>query len=369
MSRRGTKEEFIEKARTIHGDKFNYSKADYRGALSKIEIICQIHGSFWQRAVSHVIGHGCSKCKYEEQNSNTKEFILKAKQIHGSLYDYSETIYGQSKEKIIVICRIHGKFKQRASGHLKGKGCNLCAIDASKIGREDFIRRANEKHNNKYGYEQVVYETNKITVIIYCHIHGEFKQAPNDHLSGAKCPGCSREEANQKLTLTTQEFIEQANIRHNDYYLYSKAIYTHSHEHVIIICPKHGDFSQAPYNHLRGTGCPECFSNISKIEMEWLDYLNIPQEYRHPKKMKIGKQTIKPDAFDPHTNTIYEFYGDYWHGNPKVFSENETNLSNKRSFGELFKNTKQREILLKEAGYNIITIWENDWKEIRKEIK
>ena len=96
------------------------------------------------------------------------------------------------------------------------------------------------------------------------------------------------------------------------------------------------------------------------MECKWLDTLNIPADFRN-KVIKIGNKRVKVDAINLDTNTIYEFYGDYWHGNPKVYNSNDINMSNKITFGELYSRTINRERTIKNAGYKLITIWEDDF--------
>jgi len=130
---------------------------------------------------------------------------------------------------------------------------------------------------------------------------------------------------------------------------------------VKIICGKHGMFEQSPTNHLNGEGCPKCSNKISKPEIKWLDELNVKIEHRNKTiKLKDGS-VIRPDGYDISTNTIYEFYGDYWHGNPSIFNPDDINKRNKKTYGKLFEDTMKREQLIKESGYNLITIWESDY--------
>jgi hypothetical protein len=83
-------EEFIRKAREIHGDKYDYSLVDYKGTKSKIKIICKIHGEFEQRVENHIRRkQGCLKCGIIKNSSINDDFIKKAKEIHGDRYDYS----------------------------------------------------------------------------------------------------------------------------------------------------------------------------------------------------------------------------------------------------------------------------------------
>jgi hypothetical protein len=133
--------EFIQRAKEIHGDKYDYSQTKYTKALEKLKIICPKHGVFEQLATTHLKGSGCHGCGREKINekktSNTKEFIQRAKEIHGDKYDYSQTKYTKALEKLKIICPKHGVFEQQASGHLQGAGCRSCqktGFDPTKPG-------------------------------------------------------------------------------------------------------------------------------------------------------------------------------------------------------------------------------------------
>lgn len=143
--------------------------------------------------------------------------------------------------------------------------------------------------------------------------------------------------------------------------------YKGAHVLINIKCKKHGQFLQTPNSHLRGRGCPSCqWSNSSRMEKEWLDSLGIKKEYRN-KKIIIDGKLFNLDAYIPETKTIYEFYGDYWHGNPNRTYNTDINQKSKISFTELYKRTINRENFLKSKGYKLITIWEEDYiKQIAK---
>jgi len=190
--------EFIEKAKQVHKDKYDYSKVDYNVSIEKVIIICKIHGDFFQTPNNHLTGNGCKKCAteliIEKSKSSTFEFIEKAKKIHGDKYDYSMVEYNNSKKKVTIICKIHGEFKQPPADHLSKKGCVLCGFcNSSKLNRsntEEFIEKAKKKHGNIYDYSKVNYITNRTKVIIVCKNHGEFLIIPYYHLDGAGCCFC-----------------------------------------------------------------------------------------------------------------------------------------------------------------------------------
>ena len=189
-----TTEQFIKEAKAIHGDKYDYSKVNYKGCFEKVCIICPIHGEFWQTPAMHLSGQGCSKCCGRKRKTK-EEFIEDAKKVHGNKYDYSKVNYVNNKTKVIITCPIHGDFLQRPDRHLFGCGCNKCGYDNTaekcKTSLEDFIKRAKEIHGDKYDYSKVVYVNNHTKVCIICPIHGEFWQTPRTHLMGRGCPICN----------------------------------------------------------------------------------------------------------------------------------------------------------------------------------
>lgn len=123
---------------------------------------------------------------------------------------------------------------------------------------EDIIKRFEEIHHGRYNYSKFIYNGMHNKSIIICPIHGEFEQAPHEHLKGAGCKLCANKTIGNKLSYGTETFIEKAKKIHGDKYDYSKVEYRRSNILVNIICPIHGEFKQMPYCHLNGQGCPEC---------------------------------------------------------------------------------------------------------------
>jgi len=198
MPRKLTTKEFIERARIIHGERYDYSKVEYTTYKSKIIIICPIHGAFWQTPCRHLEGYNCLRCACETSQiintSTLNEFINKVTKIHGDKYDYSKVKYVNNKTKVCIICSEHGEFWQTPSGHLNGNGCIECAKiiqgDCRRSSTEQFISASINIHCNKYNYTKVEYTIAHNNVCIICPIHGEFWQAPTSHLVGHGCPHC-----------------------------------------------------------------------------------------------------------------------------------------------------------------------------------
>ena len=148
-----TFDKFLEKARDVHGDKYDYSKSKVENYKIKIEIICKIHGSFFQTPNNHLSGKGCKECGmmstlnhiYENCSSYTEEFIKKSKELHGDTYDYSKVEYTNNSTPVEIKCKEHGSFLQNPKDHLKGHGCHTCGLlkarhflGTSKL-EEDFV--------------------------------------------------------------------------------------------------------------------------------------------------------------------------------------------------------------------------------------
>jgi len=381
-----TTETFIERAILLHGNKYDYSKLEYKKWDEQVEIICVQHGIFWQKASDHLNGRGCLECgRISTATKNTltlTDFLKKANKCHSNFYDYSKVVYKNSTTKIEIICPKHGSFWQSPNSHTDGfvfSGCQKCSIEKRNLNNtyttEIFIKKSEELYGKRFDYSKVCYKHNKIEVEIICPKHGSFFQKPKDHLYGkTSCASCGKELGISKLSLTYNEFVKKANEAHDNFYDYSKVVYKNSRTKIEIICPKHGSFWQPPSSHIHGTrknGCPRCVSSISKISQRWLDYLKVPKIIGTNREVTINidNNKFRVDGYDPQINTIYEFHGDWWHGNPKLYNLHDIHPISKKSYGELLESTQKRSRLLKSAGYNVVSIWESDWKKIEKEIK
>lgn len=157
-------------------------------------------------------------------------------------------------------------------------------------------------------------------------------------------------------------------------YDYSKVVYTSTHDKVEIECSIHGSFYQTPNNHTsKAQGCPRCVSfRSSKISLQWIEHLRTNTglyiqaadcdegEYKIP-----GTQWLA-DGFCSVTNTIYEFHGDYWHGNPLVYNASDMHPVVHITYGELYLRTQSREQSIRDLGFNVVSIWESEWNLVNK---
>ena len=290
-SRRKGLQYFLEQARAVHGDKYDYSKiCSIVNRREKVCIICPIHGEFWQTPYNHTLQkQGCPKCarvlNAQKITKNTEWFLEKARAIHGTRYDYSDTVYTKAQQKLCIICHErddggyeHGRFWITPHAHLShAGGCPKCGHPKHTI--EWFITRAKSIHGDRYDFALTVYENNHTPVIISCPEHGPFSIFPSSFFRGAGCPKCGGRN------LTQEEALEQFVAVHGDRYDYSKVQYINKTTDICIICRKHGEFWQTPFGHLHGQGCPTC--NQSHLE-------NVVELFLKRNRINYEKQKIFP---------------------------------------------------------------------------
>lgn len=201
--------EFIQKSILKHGQKWNYSKVNYTGSRDKIVIICKEHGEFLQTASDHLSGCGCPECDPTKRLTE-EDFIQKSKIKHGEKYDYSKVRYGKNNYDLVeIICEEHGSFLQRPWAHLRGQGCPKCSNNTLMTNLE-FIEKSKGVHDDKFDYSLTDYSGRRKDVTIICKEHGTFKQMARLHLDGWGCKKCksSRLEdyLSQKLGQISEPF-------------------------------------------------------------------------------------------------------------------------------------------------------------------
>ncbi len=197
--RKLTHEEFIEKSVEIHGNKYNYSLCNYINNQIKIKIICQIHGEFEQTPMSHLAGKGCFKCSKSYKLSN-EDFIIKSKQIYKNKFTYEKCNYTGSKNPVLITCKIHGDFTQIAGNHLKHNGCCYCT--RHNLTHEEFILRAKEIHGDIYDYSLIKFINSNLKIKVICKLHGLFEKRAYNLIcnnEGSGCPICRESLGERKI--------------------------------------------------------------------------------------------------------------------------------------------------------------------------
>nr|DAP53676.1 MAG TPA: restriction enzyme [Caudoviricetes sp.] len=330
-------ENVIKNMSNRHNNKFDYSKVIYQNSRSPITIICPKHGEFTTTYEAHMRDTaketgGCRKCVNELTSSRfliPKETIkARIEEVHkgkGYIVDYNS--YGNTCGYVWVECPKHGKWYANVGHFLHGHGCPKCGIEqrtrTQSYTKEDFIRKAREKHGDKYDYSKVVYRGTDIPVEIICPLHGVFWQRPHNHITkkAQGCPECWKTKHPSLRPKQTEIFIKDARAIHGDKYNYDKVEYINNKTPVIVICPEHGEFKVRPDNHLIGkTGCPVCSSSKpEKIIYNFLTKHKIKFIYQY----KLDYFEYRWDFYISDLNLVIEYNGEQHERSIKGFGNLE----------------------------------------------
>lgn len=268
-----TTDEFIKRAREVHGDKYDYSKVEYVNSVTNVCIICKKHGEFKQRPSHHMHGCGCPKCAAEINASNLRcwtrekclEKALEYKEMKRFRIECKDAYNAASKHKWLkdytwLTYSIKVTLKKKRQYYTQ----------------TEIIDRLRSIFGDRYSYDKVVYKAMKTPIILICHEknengveHGEFSIRPDNIFSGNQgCPKCYNDRRSKLQRKSVEQFIKAATIIHGGIYEYHKVNYVNGKTKVCIVCPIHGDFTQTPINHLKGKGCPHCSGNAKKWNKE-----------------------------------------------------------------------------------------------------
>lgn len=346
-----TTEEFVEKARRVHGDTYDYSLVAYENSHKPVAIICKVHGVWLQKPNNHLTGKGCGHCKQsvlKTQETIIAEFVS----VHGDRYDYSKVEYVGADSDVEIFCRKHNSwFKQSPRVHKRGGGCNLCAnlVRSSKRQRTlaSIIKDSLNSHPETFDHNYTHIKSHSPLMVAFRCLAGghEFEQDFHSHLNLAGCPICSgRKHGDVNI------FKSQATEVHKAKYGYNLVgdWVTDKNYKYPIMCVKHGVFYQSAGSHLRGDGCPSCGKQDSKAELEVHEFvtsLGLQAERRDRKT--IGKEL---DILIPEKIFAIEYNGLYWHSdNPK---NNNSNPIHRH---------KDKTDACKAKGVHLFHLYEDDW--------
>ena len=295
-------------------------------------------------------------------------------------------------DKLIGNCNVHGNFTRMLAGSRYNRYlCDSCAVDArcnsnrenAKTQRLDLEKLSGEfkiLHNNLYEY-CATDEKNKIG--IYCKIHGLFSLYICSHKKGAGCPACKKQKitdkkvysanirkligksnvvyANKQKTISKKVILELFRNSHGDKFDYIWVDFTGKSGTVVVVCSEHGNTTQIIDEHIKSVyGCRHCANySVSSAELDWLASMGVQN------KQKVIRHDLghfKVDGFVEETNTVYEYFGDYWHGHPRLWGDYPFGINNrnKKMFIELFDETDKRLTIIRSLGYNIKYIWESE---------
>lgn len=361
-----SQEDYLKKVKAVHQKlkhDYDYSKTVYKSMRDSIDVVCKIHGLFTPNAGDHSKGTGCPSCSNSKPLTQ-EEVIERCKKIHKNKYSYENFKFKGVNKKTKITCPTHGDFPQKVQNHLSGSGCPKCAGQNKTT--EELIEQFKKIHGDKFDYSKVEYTKSNKKVKIICKKNHIFKQTPDSHLKGQGCPKCAG------YYKTTEEFIEEAKQFHGDTYEYSNVEYKNATTNIKITCKKHGDFKQQPHVHLRGAGCPLCAKvGFSIGQIEWLTYLSLLhkkdiQHFNNGGEFVINSKPV--DGYCKETNEVFEYHGNLFHGCPRTFPPDMINPVNNKTMKELYEATLKKEQMIKDAGYKLITIWEDQWLKTKKQL-
>jgi hypothetical protein len=302
---------------------------------------------------------------YRSNRLTTTQFIQNAQTVHGAQYDYSLVNYVTNRTKIQIICKVHGVFLQTPSLHVNDKrGCVKC--NKEYYTTESFVEKSHLVHSKLYDYTLSHYTAMNKSVDVICTTHGVFSTTPSNHIHRKSgCPKCG-ENVNRH---TLAKFVQSARLVHGDTYDYSLVDYVNSKTSVIILCHIHGPFNQMPDGHVNSKKrCPACVhtSKSSRIAIRWLDMISNKENIHiqhagNGGELLIPGTRLKVDGYCAETNTVYEFHGSKWHGDPSKFKPSDTchPFNKEITAGELYDRTISRENIIQQLGYTLVTCWES----------
>jgi len=280
-SSRKTTNHFIEDARALHGDTYNYEDSSYVNARTNLSIKCKFHGAFKQSPTAHLSGQGCPACGYKILSDKKKmlvtdvlDLLNKSNSLGGDV-SIEEGSYQSMNERMVINCSIHGKQHPRlVTSMLKSKHpCLICSgpLRSHHVSKAEFCTKLDKKFNGKYKIELFDYIGGKTHVDLSCSVagHGGFSiQASSLHKS-LGCLKCRAKQGGLNRTFGIRQSIKASQLsRKNDWikkslkihgskYDYSRVVFTKQNGSVTIGCPLHGWFEQVAYTHTVA-GCRQC---------------------------------------------------------------------------------------------------------------
>jgi hypothetical protein len=326
----------------------------------KVWWVCR-KGHEWEaRIYSRAKNHGCPYCSGRRPTGETNLLKLFPKLCEEWDYEKNkkppENFTIKSDQKVWWVCKNNHNFFQAIKKRTIGMGCSYCC---GQLPSEENNLSLNLKLCGQWSSKNILtpkdYTLNSGKKVLWvCEKGHEWSAAiytRKDH----GCPYCTgrlpSKENNLSLNLKLcgEWDYEKNRLTPKDYTL-------NCNKKVWWVCEKNHRWGATIANRNNGTDCPHCSKSISKPSQHWLDKLNVKiREYKIPYTNYIV------DGYDPETNIVYEFYGDFWHGNPSLYQRDDINPMIKKAFGELYDETIKRENILKLMGFKIITIWESDF--------
>jgi len=363
---------FLSEAVIKYKSKYDYSSVVFDGIHSPVLINCPIHGEFSQTPKRHLQSkYGCTMCGLEKSSINknknaAKTFFEKAKGFHEGKFDYSNSVYIDSKTKIKFLCPTHGEVIQSPSVHLKSNGCYQCGREVINKGKLEkakkrFLKSAAKVHGYTYDYSKVDYNGSQEYVIIVCEKHGDFKQTPGAHLhGGAGCRKCYLERPSptqitfDDFLTTCNEFFDTEKIECIGEWKGVQAT-----KRIRYVCETHGRGTCTPRTFLKNKGCRACKGKISSYE-EAVKHFLVKQKINFEREFMFSEcRHINPLRFDfylPDNGFVIEVHGEQHYKPVAMFGGKE------RYKDRMIRDNIKRQYVLSRSDLQMIEVSFEDVK-------
>ena len=341
--------------------------------------VCKKCGYSWKSSITNRVKtaqqRGCPACAGQAVSDRNNLLILfpeVAKEWSDDNTKGPEEYTAKSGAKVWWKCsKCRHKWKSTIYNRTNGKGCPVCAgVKITKdnnfaVLRPKLLETWNYTKNKKIDPYSISPNSRKKVWWLCSECSHEWQSTVDNRSRGRNCPSCSNRTVtgSNNLSVTRPDLCKEWDYDKNT--ISPDEIVPGHNGRVWWLCDECGNSWEAVVNSraYSGKGCPKCKGGpVSGISQEWLKEHSVNKEYR---EYYISELNIRVDGYDPKTNTIYEFLGNYWHGNPDMYDSNDTNEVVNKTFGTLYKEWLNRKELILESGYNLIYIWEKNFLERR----
>lgn len=348
-----TLEDFVRRSNIAHKNKYDYTNSIYVNSSTKVLIGCPVHGAFEQLAGDHIRGRGCAKCSAVKQKDTCMER------------------YGVSSATKLEWCR-----EKKQQTCIERYGVNNPSLVS------DFKVKRRNTFEARYGVSnasQVAEFNNKRNVTFEkhygCHPRQTAEVQKKYKLTCLEKYGVDNPRKSKRVICNTVKNTHGKDISKAFKLLddpdWLREEYVQQGKSLMQIATDIGTSQTTVGKYLKQHGIDVTYTrNFSSKSISWLNSVMENDHIFIQHALNVGEYNIpgtrlKADGFCFETNTIYEFYGDFWHGNPTLFAANDINAVNQISMGELFEKTCEKEQVIKQLGYNLIIMWERDFDELR----
>jgi len=307
--------------------------------------------------------------------------FLQELQVRNTQYSAIEFVlpqeYNGTRTKHTFQCLLRHHFETTPFNILHGFGCNRCgskeAGNKNRKSHDNFLTKLSDR-NIRTPDRPVTLAPNQTYKGTYeeltfiCKDGHYWSAIPKTVLRGSYCPECKSKTvaaSHRYDTIIFKGKLQERNTQlpNKNTILLENQDYIGFRDQLSFSCDRGHIWKTTPDNILNGkSGCPTCSQRgFSYKALDWLSQFPNIQHIKNGGEYIIPGTRYRVDGFDSSTNTIYEFYGDYWHGNPSIHHKDDINEKANITFGELYERMIAREKQLRELGYNIVTIWESEF--------